>query len=249
VNRRVILFAVVAAVIVLAGWYLLLWSPTKSDLDKAKERRAAAESQQSQLRSEIQRLQEAQRNEPANRAKLERLRTAIPDDPSLGQFIIDVNDAATRSGIDFISIAPTEPHTAARAPVVTTTTVAGSTPTTSNAPLASTTPGAAPAEIGLTLQIQGGYFQVLDFLNRLDSLPRLVVTDSLNISPGENVRLTVAISARMFVRDIPAGFAGGVATTTSTTAAGAGGSTTTTAAGGATSTAPSSATTSTTARP
>jgi Tfp pilus assembly protein PilO len=246
VSRRVILFAVVAAVIVLAGWYLLLWSPTKSDLDKAKERRSAAEAQQSQLRSEIQRLQESQRNEPANRAKLERLRTAIPDDPSLGQFIIDVNDAATRSGIDFVSIAPTEPHTTARAPIATTTTVAGSTATTSNTPLASAAPGSAPAEIGLTLQIQGGYFQVLDFLNRLDSLPRLVVTDSLNISPGENVRLTVAISARMFVRNIPAGFAGAVSTT-STTAAG--GSTTTTAAGGATTTVPSSGTTSTTARP
>lgn len=235
-NRRVILLAVGAAVLVLAGWYLLLWSPSKSSLDKAKERRQTAEQQQQQLQAEINRLKEAQRNEPQNRAKLETLRTAIPDDPALGQFIIDVNDAATRSGIDFVSIAPAEPRlaTTAAAPAATTTTAAGSTPTTTATTTApAVAPATPPAEISVALQIGGGYFQVLDFLNRLDALPRLVVTDALNMSSDNVGRLTVGVTGRIFVRAIPAGFAGSRATTTTTAAGGAGGSTSTTAAGGA----------------
>lgn len=244
------MFAVIAVVVILAGWYLLLWSPASSDLDKAKARKTAAEQRQAQVQSEITRLRAAQRNEPQNRAKLETLRTAIPDDPALGQFIIDVNDAATRAGIDFVSISPSLPRAPAVVAAVTPTTLAGSTATT-NTTVAGTvvTPAAstAPAEIAVTLQIGGGYFQVLDFLNRLDALPRLVVTDTLNMTADNFGRLTVGISARTFLRAVPAGYggpatttttrpagAGGTgATTTSTTAAGGAGATTTTAAGGA----------------
>ena len=223
------------AALVLIGWYLLLWSPTKDDLDAAKSRRQTAESRQEQLNQAIARLRSAQRNEPLRRAQLETLRTAIPDTPNLAQFILDTNDAAARAGIDFVSIAPTEPRaTAAAATTTTTTTAAGATTTTAAGTATTAAPaGPAPAEIGITMQVQGGYFQVLDFLNRLDRLPRLVVIDAINISGDQSARLTVALNARMFLRSIPAGFAGAPATTTTTAAGGAGGTTTTTAAGGA----------------
>jgi len=247
-NRKVVLIAVAAAIIVLAGWYALLWSPSKSDLDKAKERTEAAESQEQQLQAQINRLRDVQRSEPLRRAQLETLRTAIPDAPNLGQFILDVNDAATRAGIRFLSIAPTEPRgTTTATTAATTTTTTGSGGTTTPTTAATTAPTASlPAEIGLTFQITGGYYQVLDFLNRIDRLPRLVVTDSINVSADQATgTLTVGVSARMFVRSIPAGFAGAPATTTSTTAAG--GATTTTAPGGVTTTTAPGGTTTTSA--
>jgi Tfp pilus assembly protein PilO len=231
VNRRVVLGAVAAAVVVLLGWYLLLWSPATKSVKDAKKRATAAQSQQEELQAEITRLKEAQRNEPANQAKLEALRAAIPDDPALGQFIIDVNDAANRSGIQFVSISPSEP----KAPTATASAVPSASGTATTATTAPgtqiTSSGPAPAEIAVSLQIKGGYFQVLDFLNRLDAMPRLVVTDSINVSADEHGGLTVGLTSRIFVRSIPAGFAGAPATT-STTAGG--GSTTTTAAGGST---------------
>ncbi len=55
----------------------------------------------------------------------------------------------------------------------------------------------------VNLQISGGYFQVLDFLNRLDDLPRLVVSDSVNVTADQAARLTVAITGRIFVRSVP----------------------------------------------
>lgn len=242
-NRRAVLIAAAAAAVVLVGWYLLLFSPTKSDLDKAKKRTEAAKTQSQQLEAEIARLRSAQRSEPARRAQLEQLRTAIPDTPNLAQFILDVNDAAAKSGIDFVSIAPTEPKAATPTssgggvtPTPATTVPAGGTTPTTTATV--TGSGRAPAEITVQLQIIGGYFQVLDFLNRLDRLPRLVVTDAINISADNSGRLTAGVNGRIFVRTIPAGFAGATATTstTSTTVAGAGASTTastsTTVAGG-----------------
>ena len=38
--------------------------------------------------------------------------------------------------------------------------------------------------INLQLSVSGGYFQVVDFVNRLNGLPRLVVIDSLGLTTG-----------------------------------------------------------------
>lgn len=230
-NRRLLAIGAGAALIVIVLWYFLLWSPRSDDLEKAKDRKEVAQQQQDQLRSEIARLRAAQKDEPLLRAQLETLRTSIPDEPNLAQFILDTNDAAIRSGIDFISIAPAVP--------AASTVVGAPAPATPGAPGTPVPAGAPPADIKLSLQIKGGYFQVLDFLNRLDALPRLVVTDGLNISAEATAspRLTVAVTARMFVRAVPASFGGPAAATTTTTVPPAGGTTTTTVPGaGATTT-------------
>jgi Tfp pilus assembly protein PilO len=217
VNRRALLIGAGAAVVLILLWYFVFWSPRSKALDQAKERRQAAEEQATQLRTEIARLRGAQNQEPAKRARLEALRTAVPDDPKLAQFLLDTNDAANRAGIDFISVAPQLPTAPAAPPGGATATTApaggGATTTTTAAPAGGgQAPGAAgagalPAEIRLALQIRGGYFQVLDFLNRLDDLSRLVVNDSLTVTSDESARLTVGLTGRMFTRTVPPGFA------------------------------------------
>ena len=204
-NRRAVLMGAVATVVLALMWYFLLWTPRNRALEEARERRETAEQQVSQLQSEIARLRAAQREEPVRRARLEALRTAIPDDPGLAQLILDTNDAANRAGIDFISIAPSLP--AAPAAAGGAAGGGGAPPPTTAPPARGQAAGPPPPEIRLTLQIRGGYFQVLDFLNRLDDLPRLVVIDGLNISSDPNARLTVSVTARAFVRSVPAGFA------------------------------------------
>lgn len=231
-NRRAILIGVAAALAVMLLWYFLLWKPRADDIDEARGRKEQAQQQAAQLETEIRRLRAEAQNEPQRRAQLEKLRVAIPDDPNLAQFILDTNDAASKAGIDFISVAPTPPaagaSAAAAAGGVTTTT----TPGAPGAPGTTPTAATPPAEIRLALQIQGGYFQVLDFLNRLHDLPRLVVTDNLNVTADQTGRLSVTMQARMFTRDLPPGFGG----TTTTTAPAGGGATTTTAPGAATTT-------------
>lgn len=234
-NRRTLLIGAAVAVLVAVLWYFLLWSPRSDDIAAARDRKEAAQQQVAQLQTEIARLQAEQRDEPLRRAQLEKLRSAIPDDPNLAQFILDANDAAVRAGIDFISIAPTPPAAASTAATTATTVPAegGEAATTTAPAQAAATP---PAEVRLALQIQGGYFQVLDFMNRLNDLPRLVVTDSVNVSSDQTGRLTVALQGRMFTRALPPGFGGPPTTTTTTTTAPGSGATTTTAPGATTST-------------
>jgi type IV pilus assembly protein PilO len=214
-GRRSIVIGVVAAFVVLLLWWFLLWSPQRKKVDDAKARTEAAQQQAAQLRVTLSRLQELKRTEALKRSQIEALRIAVPDQPNLAQFILDANDAANKAGIDFLSVTPSPPATAA----------AGGT-----------TPAGAPAAVNLAMSITGGYFQVLDFVNRLTDLPRIVVIDNLSLAAGDGSNMTVSITARMFTTS-----AAPVAPTTTAPAAGA---TTTTVAG-----APAGATTTTTGAP
>ena len=206
--NRVLLGAVGAGLLILIVWFLFLWGPQGNRLSDAHDRRDTAEQQNQALQAQLARLQAAQERVPELAARLEQLRVAVPEQPNLAQFILDANDAAERSGIDFISVSPSPP-------------AAGES---------------GPSVIRTSINITGGYFQVLDFLNRLGSMPRIVIVDTVGISPaGAQGDLTVTLAARMFTTASPesagtGGGTGGATTTTSSTSTTvAGGGTTTTA--------------------
>jgi Tfp pilus assembly protein PilO len=215
VTRRQQLIGVAAALGVLVFWFLFLWGPQGSKLSDAKDRRERAQSEQDQLQVRIARLKSLQQDEPQKRAQLERLRVAIPDEPNLAQFILDANNAANVSGINFLSIAPSPPAPVGAVPGATPPSDPGTTPA----------PSSAPAVINLQMSVTGGYFQVIDFVNRLNGLPRLVVIDSLNLSTGGQgtagaTTLSAEIAARLFVSETTpvAGAPGTPGATTTTTA-------------------------------
>jgi Tfp pilus assembly protein PilO len=193
VSRRHLMIGAAAGVGVLLFWFVFLWGPQGSKLSKARDRRDAALQEQQDLQVRIDRLKSLQAAEPQKRAQLESLRVAIPDEPNLAQFILDANTAANVSGIDFLSISPSPPATS------------GGPGGAAGAAANPATPSAAPAMINLSLSVSGGYFQIVDFVNRLDALSRLVVIDSLSLTTGGqstpgSTGLNVAITARMFVR-------------------------------------------------
>lgn len=203
-SRRLALIGFGAAGVLLVLWFLLLWGPQGGRLDDAKARRAAAENQNGTLEVRLARLQEAQERAPQLLADLERLRAAVPDDPALAQFILDANTIAEDAGVEFLSIAP-------------------------GVPSPSLTGG--PPVVNLQIAVNGGYFQVLDYLDRLDALSRVVVVDSLTLTPATEegeVNIGVQLSARMFTSallptaEVPATDPSATSTTT-TTVAGSGG--------------------------
>lgn len=208
-SRRLLGLGFGAAVLLLAVWFLFLWGPQGNKLSDAKKREDAAASQNSQLELRLARLQAAQKDAPKLMATGEELRRAVPATPDLAQFILDANDAASAAGVDFLSISPSPP-----------------------APPR----GAGPSEIQLQISVTGSYTEVINYLDRLNGLPRLVVVDTLGLTPGgaegasaEN--LSVAIAARMFTTAVPASqaAAGAAAGSGATTTTVTGGSTTTSA--------------------
>jgi type IV pilus assembly protein PilO len=192
VNRRVLLIAVGASLAVIGVWYALLWTPGGSALRKAKARNAAAVEQQAQLQSKLVGLQKAKKDMPVLQAQLDTLRAAIPDQVQLDQVIATVDAASRGAGVALTTLSP--------APIST----------------AKPTPGASAGlqEVKLQMAATGSYFQVTDFVNRLNAAPRLVMVDNLSITGGAGgatgapatsasqpaSALTVSLTARMFVQ-------------------------------------------------
>jgi Tfp pilus assembly protein PilO len=249
VNRRAVIVGVAGAVVLSLLWFFLLWSPQGKRLDAAEARKATAEQTNSQLQVTLDRLQDLEKRRPELKDQLTQLRRAVPDQPQLARLLLTANDAAEASGVELTTVTPTKPAadaaaaatTATTAPTSGTTGGGGTTTTTAAAGSAATTPttaaaSAAPSAISLQMEVKGGYFQILDFVNRVNDFPRIVVVDSLDIAEGEGsgstagaatstetgTDLTGTITARTFTGAPPADSAAAGTTagaTTATTAA------------------------------
>ena len=247
-NRPAVLAAVAVVVAMVLAWWFLLWSPRNRSYNDANLAAQQAEGQVTQLQAQYNRLLSIKQQIPQLEAELAKLQTAVPDKPQLDQIILNVNDAAVQSGVQLLSITPTPPATASSA------VGAAAAPAT----------GAPPA-IRVSLSLKGSYNQVLDYINRLDALPRLLVIDTVGLNSNAagpsagsatgtgattatttQAELTISLTLRLFTTTAqPA--AG--ATTTTTAPAGGAGTTTTTVPGGSgtattSTTAPTTATTS-----
>ena len=209
---------------VVALWWVFVYSPRGGKLSDTRDEIASVEADRSGLEATVKRLKAIEQNGPATDAELQKLAEALPATADLAGFITGAHEIALDAGIDWISVAPSEP---------------------------TVTPGAPPT-IRLSIQIEGGFFQVLDYLNRLEDLDRLVIVDSVNITTGatgggggESTSTTVAsssgapdlavtLTARMFTLST-------LDTAATTTVPG--GTTPTSGAPGASTTAPSGTTT------
>jgi Tfp pilus assembly protein PilO len=209
VKRSVLIGAVAGGVALILLWYFVLFAPTSSDLSDTRGQVAAAQSQKQELENTIAHLKELSANAAQQQASLRTLRAAIPPTPDLGAFILAANDIATSTGIDWLSIAPTAP-----------TATVGPGPTST---------------IGLSMPISGGFFEVLDYLNHLEDLERVVVVDTINVaavgadsgstgagtgssgatgasSSGGAPDLNVTLTGRMFTNATPAAVPGSTIT-------------------------------------
>jgi Tfp pilus assembly protein PilO len=215
VSRRTVVIGAIAALVIVALWWFLVYSPAGDDLTAARDDVESAEREQQGLQAQLAQLEDIAANGPAIDAELARLTDLVPSSPDLAGFILGANDLAIESGIDWLSVAPSPP--AASGPGFST--------------------------ISVAMQLEGGFFQVLDYLNRLEDFDRLVVVDSVQLNPGGSedgtdgapsvvgaTRLSVSLNGRMFTTQIPV--APGTATTTTTTTVA--GATTTTGAGSTT---------------
>ncbi len=216
VKRNAMIGMAAALLAVIVAWYFVIYSPKSDDLDQAKTATAAEQKKTADLKFELSRLQSQAKNASQQQALLGRLDQAIPAQPDEAEFILQANSIAAESGIDFLSISPTPP-------------AASGTTTT----------------IGLTLSIEGSFFQVKEYLTKLEGLERLVIVDGINMSAGssdgtggDGVTLSVTLTARMFTTAAPPAVAGSDTTTpdagTSPTSTPADGATTTVPAGSST---------------
>jgi Tfp pilus assembly protein PilO len=158
-KRGMIIAIAAGAVVLVLLWYFLLFAPTSSDLSETRDEVAEAQRQKQELENTVRRLKELSRNSVQQTADLQALRAAIPELPDLGEFILQANEIASASGIDWLSISPSPPVAGTRGPNST---------------------------IALSIQVNGGFFELLDYLNRLEDLERLVIIDAVSVSTSDS---------------------------------------------------------------
>ncbi len=187
-TRRQIAIAAVAAVLITVVFFLLLLKPKLSDISKTRDDVQTARAEEQTLNAQLSHLSDVRKNAPQTTAKLAALSQYLPPTPDLPGFILLVQNAATQSGVDLQTIAPSPPAD-----------VSGATGVQS---------------VVVTLTAQAGFFRVEDFLARLENLQRAVEVRAISLSPvattiSSQLILNTTISLTMFVAQPNATASGG----------------------------------------
>ncbi len=171
--------------IMAAGWFLLI-SPKKAEAEDLRTQAASQDSANAQLRTQLEVLKAQAKDLPKKQADLARVAAKIPGDPALPSLIRALTAAGTSAGVQLVSVTPGTPAAYAAAAAV-----AGAAPAPLPPLLLPTRrgsgrcrcrsaggPAGTLAQIPLTLNVVGGYFEVAQFMANLENLPRaLRVTD------------------------------------------------------------------------
>jgi Tfp pilus assembly protein PilO len=208
--------AVVAALVILAGGWFLLVSPKRATA--ADLRAQAVEKQRSNqgLQTQLAVLKAQAKDLPKQQAKLAAVAAKIPSDPAMPALVRALNKAASDANVELVSMAPGMP----------TASTAAATTSPGTATTAST--GAAAGrlqQISVTLTVVGSYFQVAEYLDRLEGLTRAFRVTGFTLAPGANpVKATAGQASADSGKVLNANITGQVfeatSATTSTLAAG-----------------------------
>ena len=173
-RRQEVVLAVTGALVVLAATTLLLIRPTRQATAEARADRDAAVAESQSLRDQIVALEALKPREAELKAQAELAKSEFPATPALPGLVDALQDAASQSGVDLGTVAPSTPE--------------------------ASTINSLLAQITTTVSVSGGYFEVQDFLTRLENLvkgsdparvtPRSVLVESVNLTSGSDDQAT-----------------------------------------------------------
>jgi Tfp pilus assembly protein PilO len=167
-RRTELLVATVGLVLVLAVGTLLLVRPKQQAVAEARADRNGAVAESQALRDQVRALEALKADAAELRAKAKLAKAEFPSTPNLPGLVDALEDAAGQAGVDLVSITPAAPKTSTVQPEL--------------------------AEIATGIDVKGGYFQIEDFLSRVENLvkgadpervpPRSVLVQSVNVTGG-----------------------------------------------------------------
>jgi Tfp pilus assembly protein PilO len=196
-RRWSLLTAVVIVGILAASWFLLV-SPKRADAADLHKQAAKQQSDNAELTQQLNELKAQQLDLPKKKAELAVLGKQIPDNPALPTLVRDLSAAGKKVGVSIVSMKPSSPVAAvvaAPVPVAVppATTTEGTTPpatgdTSSTADAAATPVAAAPAApslyvLPLSLEITGSYFEIEQFINKLEGMQRTFLLTAFTLKP------------------------------------------------------------------
>jgi Tfp pilus assembly protein PilO len=168
-RRNELILAGIGVLVVLVAAILLLVRPTRQATTEARAERDTAISDSQALRDQIKALEALKPKEAELKAKASLAKAEFPATPALPALVDALQDAASLSGVDLGTVAPSTPQTSTASPLL--------------------------AEITTTVNVSGGYFEIQDFLVRVENLvkgtdpgriePRSVLIESVNLASAD----------------------------------------------------------------
>lgn len=174
-NRQATLLGILGAVLVIALWWLFLYSPGQDDLQVVEDEIVSAETEQASLRQRVAALEGVRSRAPELEAAIAQLGSIVPDDPALSGALRQVGAAADDAGLSFDAFVTTRP--------------AASEDDTS----------LYVATVNITAS--GSYFQLVDFLRRVEDpaiTARGIEFTNLTVTTDEYPSLTINLSGEMY---------------------------------------------------
>jgi type IV pilus assembly protein PilO len=151
-DRNILILGILGIVIVVIGFYFFLLSPLLQSLNEQAQARDDKQAQLEEVQRQVNELEEVRRNSPEIELQLLELSKRVPTQPQIPTLVVQVQEIADASGVTQLVVEPGD----AAAP-------AG---------------GGDYRVVPVTMQFNGTYDQMQDFLLRTRNLARLVtVTD------------------------------------------------------------------------
>jgi len=186
-GREIYIITAVVAVVLVVAWYFLLFSPKQRELGDLDQQVQSAQSALTAAQAEVAQLEAYKKTAPQSRAEIVRLGKMLPAAEGMPGLIIELTKTAEASGVDVTSIAR-----------------------------GAITPGNPFGIQQVTLQVSGRYFDVEDFLYRLEEFVafrnasfrvtgRLLQVINLQMTPattsaaGSSPQLTVSVGLNAYL--------------------------------------------------
>jgi hypothetical protein len=199
-SRNQLIIPIVAFVLVAFGYYHFVLSPKRAEADKVKAKVTEAQDKLDQARQLLASNQAARNSFRQAYSTVVRLGKAVPGDDDVRSLVVQLDNAAKRTHVDFQSIEVGDP-TGAGAVGSTSTTGAG----TALPPGATVGPAGFPI-MPFSFSFRGGFFRLGKFFQRLDAFVkanndgvgvngRLLTVDGVKLEPDTtgfpNIKATV----------------------------------------------------------
>jgi Tfp pilus assembly protein PilO len=193
-TRRWSLMATVLILGILAASWFLLVAPKRSQAAELKSKATEQQATNAGLLQKLNELKSQSLDLPKQKAELAVMRKQIPDNPALPTLIRSLTAAGKKVGVTLVSMKPGTPVAAAvAAPTAVVaapaTTSSGTDATTTDGTAAATTPVPAPVaallyNVPLALEITGSYFEVEQFINKLEGMQRNFLLTGFTLKPS-----------------------------------------------------------------
>ena len=186
---------VLVAAIFAAGWFLLV-APKRTEAADLQAKKVSQEGTNTSLEQKLQQLKAQQADLPQKRARLAAITTKIPTNPALPSLIRDLTAAGRKIGVSIDSMAPSAPLAVVAA--------APGAVAAAPAPVPAAGTSDALYQVPLTLNVTGSYFELEQYVSKLEGLKRSFLVTGFNVGPATIAKapegaLTITISGRVFL--------------------------------------------------